>query len=46
MPMEKSVEELWNEVEGHPKRQVTAIVIGMGNVRNIHNVVIQKPGKM
>ena len=27
-----SIEEEWNEIDGPPIRQVTAIVIGLGNV--------------
>ena len=28
----QSVEEFWNEIEGPPLRQVTAMVVGFGNV--------------
>ena len=35
-PDTKTVEELWNDVEGGPPvRQVTAVVIGLGNVRTL-----------
>ena len=30
----QSVEEFWNEIEGPPLRQVTAMVVGFGNVCN------------
>ena len=29
---EQSVEDFWNEKEGPPLRQVTAMVVGFGNV--------------
>ena len=29
---ELSIEEEWNKIDGPPIRQVTAIVIGLGNV--------------
>ena len=30
----QSVEEFWNEKDGPPLRQVTAMVVGFGNVCN------------
>ena len=36
----QSVEEFWNEIEGPPLRQVTAMVVGFGNVCNLTLVII------
>ena len=36
--LSQSVEEFWNEKEGPPLRQVTAMVVGFGNVCNTSSI--------